>query len=149
VNTLPSSPSLIAAGLPLPLPPPPPPPPNQLLDLPKVWALKPPNDIPLGYACGTSAPNGIRLPARCHFTGPKISRAQPLPLALLMYLHASKTLCASCIVHRCIYSYFAISILKNYLILVEKYGFLAYTLFVSYIFAQFFLSKPRNLNLSS
>ncbi len=33
------------------------------------------------------APNGTRLKGRCHFTGPK-----PLPLALVMDLHASKTL---------------------------------------------------------
>jgi hypothetical protein len=39
------------------------------------------------------APNGTRLLARWHFTGPKkLSnfRAQPLPLALLMNMHASK-----------------------------------------------------------
>ncbi len=42
------------------------------------------------------APNGTRLSARCHFTGPKKlsnSRAQPLPLAQIMDMHASKTLC--------------------------------------------------------
>jgi hypothetical protein len=41
------------------------------------------------------APNSTRLMARCHFTGPKkvsISRANPLPLAFVMDLHASKTL---------------------------------------------------------
>jgi hypothetical protein len=40
-------------------------------------------------------PNGTRLTALCHFTGPKkvlISRANPLPLALVMDLPASKAL---------------------------------------------------------
>ncbi len=35
------------------------------------------------------APNGTCLLARCHFTGPK----NPLPLALIMDMHTSKTLC--------------------------------------------------------
>ncbi len=42
------------------------------------------------------APNGTRLLARCHFTGPKNSQIpgpNPLPLALVMDMHASKTLC--------------------------------------------------------
>ncbi len=34
------------------------------------------------------APNGTRLSARCHFTGPN-----PLPLPLVMDMHASNTLC--------------------------------------------------------
>ncbi len=41
------------------------------------------------------APNGTRLLARCHFTGPKKSRIPGpnlLPLPLLMDMHASKTL---------------------------------------------------------
>ncbi len=39
------------------------------------------------------APNGTRLTARCHLTGPKKSRFPgpiPLPLALVIDLHASK-----------------------------------------------------------
>ncbi len=41
------------------------------------------------------ASNSICLTSRCHFTGPKkvlISRVQPLPLAFIMYLPASKAL---------------------------------------------------------
>jgi hypothetical protein len=42
------------------------------------------------------APNGTCLLARCHFTGPKILEfhgPNPLPLSLVMDMHASKTLC--------------------------------------------------------
>ncbi len=41
------------------------------------------------------APNDTRLLARCHFQGPKKSRfpgPNPLPLALVLDMHASKTL---------------------------------------------------------
>jgi hypothetical protein len=42
------------------------------------------------------APNGTRLSAQCHFTGPKdsgIPGPNPLPLALVLDMNASKTLC--------------------------------------------------------
>jgi hypothetical protein len=54
-------------------------------------------------------PNGTRLSVQCHFTGPKKllnSRAQTLPLALVMDMHASKALCTGlynppgCLRHR-------------------------------------------------
>jgi hypothetical protein len=47
---------------------------------------------------GFWAPNGTRLSAQCHFTEPKKlsnSRAQPLPLAFVRDMHASKTLCTT------------------------------------------------------
>jgi hypothetical protein len=53
------------------------------------------------------APNDTCLSAWCHFTGPKKlsnSREKPLPLALVMDMHASKTLCTVYINHRCINS---------------------------------------------
>jgi hypothetical protein len=46
------------------------------------------------------APNGTRLSARCHFTGPKklsISRAHPLPLTQVM--DAANAACINSITH--------------------------------------------------
>jgi hypothetical protein len=53
------------------------------------------------------APNGTRLSARCHFTGPKKlsnSRAQPPPTSP----HNGYARIQNIIIHRCIDSYFAI-----------------------------------------
>jgi hypothetical protein len=47
------------------------------------------------FAVDFGSPNGTRLSALCHFTGPKNSPfpgPNPLPLAHVMYLPASKTL---------------------------------------------------------
>ncbi len=68
--------------------------------------LMPGNIVPVPYRISTQdlkvlssemdrAPKGTRLSARCRFIGPKklsISGLNPIPLALVMSLHASKTL---------------------------------------------------------
>ncbi len=76
----------------VPFPPPPPP------SYPASFYSPPPTP-PLPHWRGGErlfwAPNGTRLTARCHFKKPQkvsISRAQPLPLVLVMVLHASNTL---------------------------------------------------------
>jgi hypothetical protein len=71
-----------------------------------MWANPLLGQVGGGWALG---PKQTRLTVRCHFTGPKKSRIpgpNPLPLALVMDLHTSKTLCTVLYNQRCINSSF-------------------------------------------